>query len=214
MNLGDNMNYIPIYLKENNQKIVLIGQGKPILDKIEKFQAFSNSLIFLCTNQHQEKVAQCEMILIDESKWKQYVEAFSPRLIIQSGVSSSIAKQIYDYCMKSQIEINTVDQPSLCSFIMPVIFEKGKFKLAMSSSGASPMMAKLLMQNIGEVIPDSIDVMLDWLCEVRPYLKETLKLDFTEWKMLQKELCMYMLKLNRPLTTEELNVFIKRYQKQ
>ena len=69
------------------------------------------------------------------------------------------------------------------------------------------------MQNIIEVIPDSIDVMLDWLCEVRPYLKETLKLDFTEWKMLQKELCMYMLKLNRPLTTEELNVFIKRYQK-
>lgn len=214
IDVGDNMNYIPIVLKETKQNIILIGQGSAILEKIEKFQAFANHLIFLCVDNQQQKVDHCEMIYIEPSQWESYFNDLKPRIVIQAGLDNLWKENIYQYCLQHHIEINTVDQPSLCTFIMPVLLEKGKLNISVSTSGASPMMAKLLIQNIGEVIPDSIDAMLDWLCEVRPYLKETLKLDFTSWKILQKELCMCMLKLNRPLTTEELKAFIKLYQKQ
>lgn len=206
------MNYIPIVLKENHQNIVCIGQGPMILEKIEKFKVFTNHLIFLCTNRQQINIEHCEKIAIEPYEWQSYLDDLKPRIVIQAGLDDSIKMNIYQYCLQHQIEINTVDEPSLCTFTMPVLFEKGKLNISVSTSGASPMMAKLLMKQFEQQLPEAIDEILDWFYYIRKNIKPRLQITFQEWKVLQQIICEKVMCLNRILTEEELNELLKPYK--
>lgn len=44
--------------------------------------------------------------------------------------------------------INVVDQPALCSFIVPSVVRRGKLALAISTGGASPALAKWIRRDL------------------------------------------------------------------
>lgn len=52
-----------------------------------------------------------------------------------------------------RIPVNVVDQPALCSFILPSIIERAPLVVAVSSGGASPVVARLLRAHLESVIP-------------------------------------------------------------
>lgn len=44
--------------------------------------------------------------------------------------------------------VNVVDQPALCSFIVPSVVRRGKLRLAISTGGASPALAKWIRKDL------------------------------------------------------------------
>ena len=67
--------------------------------------------------------------------------------------------------------VNVADTPDLCDFYMGGIVTKGNLKVAISTNGKSPTVAKRLRQWLEAVLPDEIDDLLETLRQYRKTLK-------------------------------------------
>jgi hypothetical protein len=72
--------------------------------------------------------------------------------------------------------VNIADKPDLCDFYLGSIVQKGDLKLAISTNGKSPTVAKRLRQVLDEALPDEIDTTLQQMSQLRASLNG----DFTE----------------------------------
>jgi siroheme synthase-like protein len=77
---------------------------------------------------------------------------------------------IWEKAKGSRVLINVADTPELCDFYLGSIVRKGNLKIAISTNGKSPTMAKRLKQVLQESIPDSIDEILNKLAVIRDRL--------------------------------------------
>jgi hypothetical protein len=65
------------------------------------------------------------------------------------------------------IKVNAADQPDLCDFYLGSIISKGNLKIAISTNGKSPVLAKRIREYFTEVIPDNIEESIDILNQFR-----------------------------------------------
>jgi siroheme synthase-like protein len=72
--------------------------------------------------------------------------------------------------------VNVADKPELCDFYMSSIVQKGNLKIAISTNGKSPTIAKRLKDLFNELLPEELDELLDNMVEIRSKLKG----DFTD----------------------------------
>ena len=65
------------------------------------------------------------------------------------------------------IKVNAADQPDLCDFYLGSIVNKGNLKIAISTNGKSPVLAKRMREYFTAIIPDNIDESLAILHQFR-----------------------------------------------
>jgi uroporphyrin-III C-methyltransferase/precorrin-2 dehydrogenase/sirohydrochlorin ferrochelatase len=73
------------------------------------------------------------------------------------------------------IPANVVDQPRLCSFIMPAIVDRSPVLVAISSSGTAPVLARKLKEMIEVVMPGDVDKLANLLASYRQLLKDKIR---------------------------------------
>src|SRR5690606_17113428 len=66
--------------------------------------------------------------------------------------------------------INVADTPELCDFYLGSIVQKGNLKIAISTNGKSPTMAKRVKEVLNEAMPGELDEVISNLHTVRKKL--------------------------------------------
>lgn len=74
-------------------------------------------------------------------------------LVIAATNDRSVNRQVSMLAQASNIPVNVVDDPELCSFIMPAILDRSPLMVAFSSGGASPVLTRMLRGKLEALIP-------------------------------------------------------------
>lgn len=91
--------------------------------------------------------------------------------------------------------INVADTPELCDFYLGSIVTKGDLKIAISTNGKSPTLAKRIRQVLEEVFPEDVKSLLENLHSFR----KTLKTNFEKKVKILNELTESMLVTNKKI---------------
>ena len=76
-------------------------------------------------------------------------------VVIAATNDDAVNRAVAAAAKARHIPVNVVDQPALCSFIMPSIIDRSPLIVAVSSGGASPVLARLLRARLETMIPAS-----------------------------------------------------------
>ncbi len=74
-------------------------------------------------------------------------------LVIAATNDRNVNKQVSELAQARSIPVNVVDDPELCSFIMPAILDRSPLMVAFSSGGASPVLTRMMRGKLETVIP-------------------------------------------------------------
>lgn len=168
-------NLFPVFLKLENLRVLLIGAGNVGL---EKLQAIVNN-----APKTKVKVVAKEI----SEAFAELANQFSTIEIITAEYNASylddcdiVISAVNDLQLSEQIKndakqkgklINAADKPELCDFYLGSIVTKGNLKLAISTNGKSPTIAKRLKEIFNELLPEELDEVLNNIQQIRENLK-------------------------------------------
>ncbi|NCD69950.1 TSUP family transporter [Mucilaginibacter agri] len=170
----------PVFLKLNELHTVLVGAGNVGLEKLTALlnnsPAAKVTVIALKVSTEVYQLAiENTTVTIREKQFEEQ-DLDGADLVIAATDDSVLNNYIRQAAHERKLLINVADKPSLCDFYLGSIVQKGDLKIAISTNGKSPTVAKRLKEVLNEGLPEEIDTTLQQLSTLR----DSLKGDFTE----------------------------------
>ncbi|MEI9934908.1 MAG: bifunctional precorrin-2 dehydrogenase/sirohydrochlorin ferrochelatase [Ferruginibacter sp.] len=168
----DNKNTLfPLFLKLEDRRLLIIGGGKVGLEKLNAVLGNSPKtnirLVSITISDAIKQLAKQYPNLTLIEKEYQSSDLDNADIIIAAVNDPVISKQISDDARQRQIFVNVADKPELCDFYLSSIVQKGSLKIAISTNGKSPTIAKRLKEVINGMIPNEMENVLDNIQSIR-----------------------------------------------
>ena len=176
--MGKNELY-PIFLKVSQLNVLIVGGGNIGLEKLTfLLKSSPNAKVMVVSKTFLPKLielAKKHDVKLVEAAY--HAEFLNQKYMVIAGTNKiDVNVQVYKDSKERGILVNVADNPQYCDFYMGGIVTKGNIKIAISTNGKSPTLAKRLRQFFEEVIPDNIDE----LAENLNIFRRTIKGDFTD----------------------------------
>ena len=164
-------NLFPVFLKLENLRLLIVGGGHVGLEKLTTvLQNAPSTAIKLVadniSNEIKSLAAKHPNILLIERPY-QSSDIEDVDIVIAAVNKKEVSAYIREDAKEKGILINVADTPNLCDFYLSSIVKKGNLKIAISTNGKSPTIAKRLKEEINEWIPDEMDDVLENMQSIR-----------------------------------------------
>lgn len=172
-----NLNY-PVFLTLKGKKCLVVGGGKVAERKVKtllKCQAQVNVLSPELSANLRELVQKNRLKHIPRKYRPGDLKGFS--LVFAATDDAEVNRKIFKEAKKRNLWLNVVDQPQLCTFQVPSIFERGDLKIAISTNGKSPALAKRLRKELEKSLGKEYATLLKFLGSLRAKLKKIYPFD-------------------------------------
>ncbi|MDI9871425.1 precorrin-2 dehydrogenase/sirohydrochlorin ferrochelatase family protein [Flectobacillus roseus] len=161
----------PIFLKLNTLDVLLVGGGNVGLEKISAMlqnspEARITVVAPMILDSLREYIRHFEQVQIIEREFQEQ-DLDNRDLVILATDNPQLHATIKATTKQRRILCNVADTPHLCDFYLGSIVQKGDLKIAISTNGKSPTMAKRIREFLDNIIPDNIQNLLDNLREIR-----------------------------------------------
>ncbi len=178
--IDEGNNLFPVFLKLETLRLLIIGGGNVALEKLmavsENSPATLIHLVGINVDDKIYELAKQNTNVIIEERPYSMGDIEEADIIIAAVNDIATSEQIRSDAHQKSKLVNVADKPELCDFYLSSIVKKGNLKIAISTNGKSPTIAKRLKEQINELVPDDIEKVLQNMHTIRKGLNG----DFSE----------------------------------
>jgi len=150
------MDFFPIFMNLQQRDCLIIGGGEVATRKAS-----------LLLDAHAELVVIAPTLTATLSEWVENgritheAREFSAddvngkSLIIAATDDEVINQAVHSAATAKNIPVNVVDNPDLCTFIVPSIVDRSPVIAAISTGGASPVLARMIRSKLESLLPSA-----------------------------------------------------------
>lgn len=159
--------YYPIFMNLNALPVLVVGGGSVALRKVQTL-LHHGALVRIVSPRLVQELRE----LIDEKAcfWieKDYVteDIHEAMLVFSCTEIEEVNAQVSRDAKAHNRLVNVVDDPEKCSFIVPSIMERGDLKIAVSTGGSSPIVARQVRAELemlyGNEMAEYLTLLKNW----------------------------------------------------
>jgi uroporphyrin-III C-methyltransferase/precorrin-2 dehydrogenase/sirohydrochlorin ferrochelatase len=148
------MDFFPIFLNLKNRACLVVGGGAIAERKTALLLRSGAEVTLVSPDLNHNLTTWCDIGRFthlarefrDEDLSEQY-------LAIAATNDPEVNRRVAEIAGNLRIPVNVVDQPELCSFIVPSVIDRSPVVAAISTGGASPVLARLIRSRLESLIP-------------------------------------------------------------
>ncbi|HVS96147.1 MAG TPA: TSUP family transporter [Puia sp.] len=167
-------NLFPIFIKLERLRLLIVGGGSVCVEKLHAVLQNSPAtpITVVAPSIHTEVRALSQRhanILLVERAYHPGDLAYADIAIVAVN-DRSVSERVARDAKEKGLLVNVADTPDLCDFYLSSIVRRGSLKIAISTNGKSPTIAKRLKEQINGMIPDEMESVLDNMQTIRQQL--------------------------------------------
>jgi len=143
------MNYYPFFFELKDKMALVVGGGKVAQRKVETLLAYGslvNMVAKRLTSRLEELVERGEVHYIGKDFDEKQLDGMA--LVFAATDDKKLNHKVSEAARMRGMLVNAVDQPEDCNFIVPAIVRRGDLVIAISTTGKSPALAKMLRERL------------------------------------------------------------------
>jgi len=166
------MNFLPVFLRLEQQACLVVGGGEVAARKVHLLQRAGARVTVvapdLCPSLQRlhDGVDAAPAIAWRQGRFEA-ADLDGVVVVVAATNDTAVNRQVSELARQQRIPVNVVDQPALCSFIFPSIVDRSPVVVAISTGGASPVLARLLRARLETLIPAGYGRLADLLAGFR-----------------------------------------------
>jgi len=177
IDMNDNRNNLfPVFFKLEEMRLLMIGAGEIGFEKLNT--VLSNTpnaqvtvvATFIRNEVHELALQHANVQLIEAAYQPGFLDDCD--LVIAAVNDIELAERIRKDTREKGKLLNAADKPSLCDFYLGSVITKGDIKIAISTNGKSPTLARRLKEFFNEVLPDELETVVSNLHTIRNNIKD------------------------------------------
>lgn len=197
----------PVFLKLEQLSILVVGAGNVGLEKLTAI--LSNSPATKVTVVATRISVGVEAFATAYSNVTVREKAFDEsdldgkNIVIVAVNNKETSKIIRGLAKERDLLVNVADTPDLCDFYLSSVVQKGAVKIAISTNGKSPTVAKRLKEVLNDAIPEEINGVANDLSVIREGLKGDFSAKVRQLNELTKTLVSKQMTLDEVVKPEQ-----------
>jgi siroheme synthase-like protein len=175
-NVATNKNTLyPVFLKLEELNTLLVGAGNVGLEKLHSLLANSpaaNITIIAPVVKEEVRalISQHPTCCIEERTFSDD-DLNNKHLVICATDNRVLHLHIKELCKVKNLLVNVADTPDMCDLYLGSIVQKGNIKIAISTNGKSPTIAKRIKEVLADMLPDEMEELLSNMQQIRNGIK-------------------------------------------
>lgn len=164
----------PVFIKLSQLRTLLIGAGPVAFEKLNAILSnCPTANITVVASQISDEVKQLlhnDVNLKIQQKDYETADLDHIDIVFVATNNTLLNEGIIDDAHQRGLLVNVADKPAQCDFYLGAIVQKGDLKIAISTNGKSPTIAKRLKEILNEGLPTELDVTLQQMHTLRQNL--------------------------------------------
>lgn len=161
----------PVFLKLEQMRVLLVGGGAVGLEKLTAMLRNSPATRITVVGEAispeiRTLAAQHPGVQLRERAY-QLPDLIGHDLVLIATNDRALNSRIKQEAAGQGLLANVADTPAECDFYLGAIVQKGDLKVAISTNGKSPTVAKRLREVLAEVLPDELNAVLQNMGVIR-----------------------------------------------